>query len=170
MKIDRAPLILLASIGGFAVSFIPLPWLPRFTVDALNYLYIVSVILAILYAFAAVGINLRRRFRRFVILTLAAMIVVVAAPISVIALVAYRPGDLISEISSDGGFYRLYRFECELLCPTRLELRRELEFMSLVKIVRPIWSGDHEMAELRASRTGEIEVVVGHRLLYRVRD
>ena len=170
MKIDRAPLILLASVGGFAVSFIPWPWIPQFTRDAWNYLYVVSVILVILYSLAAVGINLRRRFRRFLILTLAAMIVVVAAPISVIAFLAYRPADRISEISSDGGFYRLYRFKCELLCPTRLELRRELEFMSLVKIVRPIWSGDHEMAELRASRTGEIEVVVGHRLLYRVRD
>ncbi|MCB1957701.1 MAG: hypothetical protein KDG55_18630 [Rhodocyclaceae bacterium] len=170
MTCEPRRVLLLACVLGAGIGLNPGPWLPRFSWDGLNLLFVGLIALTIVFAVVAAGIGMRRGPYRMMVLALAGLMALGVLPAGVLALVVYRPAERMAELESEDTVYRLYRVECDLLCPTRLELRREREFMSVVKLVRPVWYGEHDHAELRRSPRGDVEVVDGQRLLYRVRE
>ena len=165
-----ALLAVMASVVGLAIPLLPWPWLPRFTWDFLNLLYVAVLAVALPYSLVAIASGLQKRRHRIACRTVAGLTVVLLIFAAAVSMIAEPPTERISEVPTSEGAYRLYRIECELLCPTRLELRKELEFLSVLKLVRTVWAGERDTAELHQSPDGNIEVHDGDRLISRVRD
>jgi hypothetical protein len=170
-----AAALLTTSLLAFGLALLPGPWLPRFTYAPLNYWFTGVSALAMLIALLALGLALRARWTGIVLILLAFLLAIPLAPVAVITLMAAsdqadpKHSNLrkLDEVSNDQYKYRLYQTDCGATCDYGLELRKELDVIHVAKLVSRLWSKNGEKsATLRFTKSGQLQVVEGDRILF----
>jgi hypothetical protein len=170
-----AAVLLIVSLLAFSLTFLPGPWVPRFTCEPLNYWFTGVSALAIPASLLTLGLALRSLWPGVALILLAVLSAVPLAPFSFFAMMAASdqadPSHShlwkLDEASRQHYKYRLYRTDCGATCSYGLELRKEVDVIHVVKLISPVWSTDGEKsATLRFTPAGHLQVIQGERILF----
>lgn len=179
MRLRLALFATAISFTAYGITWINGPWLPRFSYDPLNYWFTGLAALSVPVSLLAVGACSKRMWPGALTILAAIIIAVPLVPFGAIAIYEssntkdeqHLSHQLLAERVAYGHLYRLYRTDCGATCSFGLELRREIEVLRYLKLVKPIWSRYQEdTATLQSSPNGELQVVRGLNILHTVKN